>query len=355
MNRSRIGKVAGASVLVGALAAGAAPALADGNTGSLPITYGLSPGCTACRTLVLENSDESTPVQGLNLSSGSGGFIAKVEDSGIDPAALGNFWVTATMSNLYEYANGQYDCSVSIPSSDLSLSSSPSLLDANGLKAAVQPVFSLTGDLTKVSLPVLLTPLTQVLSSSTTQVTGDVTTLLNQAALSGNSALDLIGSMVPSNLPLGLGTGGGSFTSPDAPPSPTCTSSGAAATPVKIMSGTLNETPLLGEVQTQLKTVSLANLIQQGFLTQGEALTDIENATNISPNDFAANPALFSLLEPAFSATVSGLVSGVTTLTGNYSASPLVSIKAPGATPATYQGMMTVTLTSGNPPAGLGS
>ena len=352
MRKSRVGTLAVASVLVGGLAAVGAPALAD--SAPVNITYALSAGCTSCRTLEVDNND-GTPISGLDLSSGSGGFLAKVHDPGIDPAALGNFYVTATMSNLYKYTAGRYDCSVSIPSGDMTLNSSPALLDASGLSASVQPIFSLTGDLTKVTLPILGTPLTQInMNPTVPDVTGDVSSALNQVALSGNAAVDLIGSSLPSNLPVTLGTGtGGAFTNPDTPPDPSCGTNTATATAVPVMTGVLSSSPLLGEIQTKLNGSSLATLVSQGFLTSDQALTLVENATKIAASDFQVIPTLLSTLEPAFTATVTGLLDGATSITGNYASSPLMAISAPNATPTDYQGVLTVTLTSGNPLPGL--
>jgi hypothetical protein len=356
-------RLAAASVLAGSLCAYGLPAFAAGS-GSVPITFSSSAGCTSCRTLVLSNSD-GTSLTTLDLSSGSGGFVADVEDTGIAPAALGNFDVESTMSNLYKTTTSGFDCNTFIPSGDVSLTSLPGLLDAHGLGATVQPIFSLSG-----SLGTVLAPVTTVLGltvPTTTSVTGvlpsgtDPTTTLTQTLEAAPDTLtNLTGSILNSGaLPIKLTSGtGGAFTNPAAPPATSgCTPPVNAATPQPVLHGLLNgvlpslTTPLLGVVQGLVGNPSLSTLIANNVIDAATAETLVSQVTGISTADLNLTTGpfagLLTSIENTLVATVTGVVDSATTLTGTYGADPAMAISAPSATPATYQGVLTVTLTSG--------
>lgn len=371
MNRSRMVKLAGASVLIGSIAATGGPALAAPQTasGSVSVTYGTTSGCGTCRTLVLQNYDGST-LNGLDLSSGTNGFIAQVQDTGINPAALGNFSVFATMSNLYAYdtTTKAYTCGVSIPSSAVQLTSLPSLLNANGLKATVQPVFQVAGDLSSIidsSVLALLPGITVQTNPVVTGVQAQTDAALTQAdEVGGSTVSNLVGSLL-NNLPLTLTSGpSGNFATPDAPPAGSnCPAPGGTATQLPVLNGALNLPaspalpPLLSDVQKKLGSLSVTQMVTDGFLDPNSALNLVSTATNIPASDLqpatGTQPAgplnsLLTPLENALTGTVTGLVDSATTITGNYGAQPVMAISAPNAAADSYQGALTVTLTSGS-------
>ena len=364
LTKRRIKGLAATTGLLGSLAVFAVPA----HAASVPVTFTTSAGCTTCRTLVLTNTDGSA-LSGLNLSSGAGGFLASVSDTGIDPAALGNFDVEATMTNLYkETGTSSFDCSgaagTSIPSSDVRLNSLPGQFDASGLGASLQPVFQITGTLSlpsAVATALSTAGITPVLNPTISGVTGQSLTSLTQSQLAGGSTVtDLIGPILEgATLPLNLSaTAGGPFTNPDpsaASPCPVTPTN--AATTRQVMAGALNDVPpavttLTGPVLADLQSVIgtptvtiLTTTLNQ--LDPGTALTDIETATKIPPGIFTAFPGLLGTLESQLNATVTGVVDSATTLTGTYRAAPAMGITAPAATvPGTFQGVLTVTLTS---------
>lgn len=363
MNKSRIGKLVGASVLVAGLAATGGPALAQTASGQVSVTYETFAGCPNCRTLVLTDYSGST-LKGLDLSSGTNGFIAQVQDNGVDPAAAGNFSVFATMSNLYAYdpSTQTYTCGVSIPSSAVQMTSLPSLLNASNLSAAVQPVFQITGDISSLIDTTVLAALPGITVQTSPVITGvhsETNSALAQADEAGGSALTTLVGTLLGNLPLTLTSGpGGAFTNPAAPPANSgCTNPGGTATQVPVLNGALNIPalpalpPLLSDIKTKLGTLSVAQMITDKILDSNSAINLISSATNIPAPDLQTGGVLATLLpqlESTLKGTITGLVDAATTMTGNYGAQPVMAISAPNATPDSYQGALTVTLTSGS-------
>lgn len=365
-------KLAAGLVVVGTLGAYGVPAMAaTSSTGSAVITYSTTSGCSTCRTLVLLEADGKTPLTGLNLSPGTNSFIANVVDQGVDPAALGNFSVGATMSNLYEYdqSTGTYTCTVSIPSSDVTLNSAPALLNASALSSAVQPVFSITGNLSSI----LTTSLTSLLGTTTvntnptiSNVQAETDAALTQAAEAGNTAPAILSGTFLNNLPMTLSSGtGGAFATAAAPPAGSnCSGSGTGATSLPVLNGALNGvlaggTPLLSDtssfVQQQTSATTPANptvtqMISEGYLDAATAESLISQATGVPESDLNQTTGpwagILTDIENTLTGAVTGLVSSATTLSGTYGAEPVMAVSAPSATPANYQGVLTVTLTS---------
>jgi hypothetical protein len=358
--------IAAATSVLGGLALLSAPA----HAASVPVTFSTAAGCTSCRTLVLDNTDGST-LNGLNLSSGSGGFVAQVVDNGVAPASLGNFDVESTMSNLYGYdsVHNTWSCTNMIPSSDVSLSSLPSLLSANSLGAVVQPVFNLSGSLNSLLSVGMLAqlPLGFSLPSTTTipSVQGQVSTTVNQAAEAGSSVTNLVGSVLGNNtLPVNLNvTGSGAFTVPDLPPSNSPCTNATNPNPVtqrQVMRGLLNgilptvTAPLLNKATSVIGSPTLTTLVTDGYIDSATAESLVSTATGISEADLnetgggVLNPftGLLTSIENSLTASVASLVSSATALSGTYSAGPSMTISDPTASPATYDGVLTVTLTS---------
>lgn len=358
--------LAAATAVVGGLAAYGAPA----HAASVPISFSAAAGCTSCRTLVLTNTDGST-LNGLNLSTGSGGFIAQVVDSGVAPASLGNFDVESTMSNLYAYdsVHNQWTCSNMIPAGDVSLSSLPNLLSASGLGALVQPVFNLSGSLNSLLTVGMLAqlPVGFLLPTTTTinGVQGAVNTALSQAQEAASSVTNLVGSVLnDSSLPVNLNvTGSGPFTVPDLPPSASPCSNASNPNPVtqrQVLRGVLNgvlpnvTAPLLTRATSVVGSPNLTTLIGDGYISAATAESLVSTATGISEADLnetgggplAPFTGLLTSIENTLTGSVASLVSSATALSGTYSAGPGMTISDPTAAPATYDGVLTVTLTS---------
>ena len=349
-------KLAVGAVAVAGMAAYGAPALATNISTPVTVTYSTAAGCTSCRTLVLTNPDGSA-LSGLNMSPGSSGFIAEVQDSGIDPAALGNFSVSSTMSNLYGYDSktGTWNCGVSIPSGALTLESAPSLINANNLSASLQPIFTISGDISGLitsAITLALPGITVVTNPVITGVQSQADTTLTQAVEAGGSTVsNLVGTLL-NNLPINLSSGtGGAFSVPAAPPTGSgCSGTGTGATSIPILNGALPTTsPLPGEVQSVVGKPTVTQMITAGYVTAQQAEDLISAATNIPESDLNLTTApfggLLTSIENTLTGTVTGVVDSATTITGNYAAQPAVSVSAPSAAPATYQGLMTVTLT----------
>lgn len=366
LTNRRIKGLAAATGLVGSLAVFAVPA----HAASVPITFSAAAGCTSCRTLILSNTD-GTSLTGLNISSGTGGFIAQVVDNGVAPASLGNFDVESTMSNLYAYnsTSSTWTCADMIPSSDVSLSSLPSLLSASSLGAVVQPVFNLSGNLGGLLSVGILAQLPLGFSLPTTTtisgVQGDVNTSISQAQEAGSSVTNLVGSVLGnSTLPVNLNvTGSGPFTVPDVPPSNSPCTNASNSNPVtqrQVLRGVLNgvlpsvAAPLLTDATSVIGAPSLTTLISDGYISAPAAEQLVSTATGISLADLnetgpvLTNPfsGLLGSIENTLTASIASLVSSATALSGTYSAGPSMTISDPTATPATYDGVLTVTLTS---------
>lgn len=365
MNRKgKLGILASATVLMGVVSGLGTQAKA----GTVPITFTAVSGGTS-RTLNLYNTDGSQPAA-VNVSSGSGGFLAQVADSGIDPAALGNFDVEATMSNLYKSTGANtFDCSAPfIPAGDVQLSSLPSLLDANGLNAALQPILNLTGDLSVINtgpLSPLLAAAGISLPSGTTTISGVNSQLdqsVSQAVMSGNSLSDLTGSVLSNGaLPFNLSSSSataGAFTNEDPTSSP-CKDSPTNTPPtqVQVLNGALNKLPgpFPGELQTVLDKLfnsttpsnpTLTWLVSQGYVSATTAESLVETATGLTATQLNGTAGLLSAIEDTLTAAVTGVVSTATQLTGTYGANPQMTINDPSAAPGSYQGVLTVTMTS---------
>ena len=362
ISKGKLGLLATATVLVGTLSGFGAQAKAA----TVPITFSAVSGGTD-RTLNLYNPDGSQPAA-VNLSSGAGGFLAKVIDNGIDPAILGSFDVEATMSNLYETTGpNTFNCSApSIPAADVKLSSLPNLLDANNLSAVLQPILSVSGDLGGLNTSALAL-LGINLPSGTTTITG-ITSQLNstvsQAIMSGSSLSDLAGSVLSSGvLPFNLSSSSAvpaAFTNSDPTNSPCPDSSTTTPTQRQVMSGALNALPgpLQTDVQTVLNTLfnaatpanpTLLWLVNQGYVSASTAESLIATALQadgVNETLLNTTTGLLSSIEGALTATVTGVVSSATQLTGTYGAEPAMSISDPTAAPGSYQGVLTVSFVS---------
>ena len=299
------------------------------------------------RTLQLFNNSGQT-LNGLDLSSGTNSFVAKVVDSNY---AEKGFTVQATMSNLYGYnsGTGQYTCSSKIPSSAVAMSS-PGGLEVSGLGASVTPNFILSGALGGVSP--LLTGI--VLDSTNGQIQGVAQSLTQGQLVGAGHTGSLFGSTLASlmsDLPVQVSTpAGGPFTNPAADPTGAgCGVAGTNATPVTMMTGTANAAGLLSDFQALLTSVagstpSAATLISKGYLDPNAVTSLLLTVTGLP---LAELTPLLPSIESTLTGTlnsVTPLLSSVTSVSGNYSSNPGVAITTSGVPAGSYQGLMTITL-----------
>lgn len=342
-----------------ALAAASTPALAS-NSVNVSLT------ASGTRTLNLYEPDGKTLLTATDLSSGSSNFIAQVQDSAYNNQA---FTVQGTMSNLYPYSGSSYNCNgTPIPSSAISLSSPSGLLTVGGVSAALTPVFTMSGQLTNATIALI--PLASPVTLTGTTVNGTLpTTPISQSTLTGSSAANLFGSTlssVDSSLPINLSTPGtgGAFTNPDV--HPTCQPSvSTAATPVQMMHGAANPTGLVADLITEISTATcsgtalgmapaLSRLVCAGYLTDNAVSTALQANTTLM-NDLGGLVGLTANLgtiedtiQAPLDSTNLSLLSGATSQSGNYDASPSLQVKVPSGSDGTYKGVMTVTLVDGS-------
>lgn len=338
-------KLAAVGVTAAMLGLLAGPAFGQSNGVNVTL---LTAGPNGGRTLELFN-DSGQTLTGLDLSSGTNSFVAKVVDSNY---AEKGFTVQATMSNLYGYnsGTGQYTCTSKVPSSAVTMSS-PGGLEVSGLGASVTPNFILNGSLSSVSA--LLTGV--VLDSTNGQIQGIAQTLNQSQLLGSTNAGSLFGSTLNSlinSLPVQVSTAaGGPFTNPAADPAgAACGVAGANATPVTMMTGTANAAGLLADFQALLTTVtgsstpSVATLISQGYLDPNAVTSLLLTVTGLPLSQLTPLlPSIESTLTGTLN-SVTPLVSTVTSVSGNYSSNPGVAINTSGVPAGSYQGLMTITL-----------
>lgn len=346
----------------GVLAALATPALAT----SPQVTVTLTTGGT--RTMNLYEPDGTTQLQSTDLSTGSSNFVAQVQDATYTNTP---FTVQATMTNLYPYAGGSYQCTArsDIPSSAITLSSPSGLLTVAGVSAATTPVFTLTGTLTSADVPGLLSSVT-LATTDVPPTTADgvlPSTPLSQSALTGSSG-SLFGSTlsgVESKLPISLSTPttGGAFTTPD--PHPTCDPSLPAGQAVQVMHGTANPTGLVGDLISQISAATckstplgtdptLSALICAGYLTNNAVSTAVQsNSTLMTALGGLTGLTTTNLtdientLTAPLTTTALSVLSGATSQSGTYDSSPSLVVTVPSTATGTYEGIMTVTLVDG--------
>jgi hypothetical protein len=208
-----------ALLLVGVLAATAAPAFADS------VTVNASTTSASRQLKVLDMAGQ--PLSAVTLSPGHGQpFQVQVVDSGFHNLTSSNgFSVSATMNNLYKVTGtNTYDYGTSIPSSDLSIDYQTNPIRAfNPVASAlgsvtiggVLPTCSTTaGVSTVVGLPNLMT---DILTANPLNGASLVTSLCNEltspvtvanagpVALPSATSVSLT-SLLPSDLPFNLGS-----------------------------------------------------------------------------------------------------------------------------------------------------
>jgi hypothetical protein len=318
--------VAAATVLT--LGAATASAFADTN---VPVTTLVAAGT---RTLNVIDPSTGTAVGsgGLPLGAGHGGALL-VNVTDVDYKRSG-YQVSATMTNLYPFANGNYDFNATaIPSSALSLSYPSSLFDLNNVAALVEPVFDLTGS---IQLGALGVPV--AVDKTVNGTAKDAQSL--SAAVTQSSYASLL-----SQLPITLATGEtGTFDSP-APLPGQSGSAFANPTPKVLMSGSPH-TPTTKSLTDALNATyggkTAQQLVTAGLLDANAVISAAAQALGVTP-DLITNSEKTTILT-----TLTGTVSGILSIdgqTGSYNTLPELDITTPSDTPAgLYRGQLTVTL-----------
>ena len=325
--RSRLRIVAAAGALTLVAGAGSAYAV-QGST----ITVGATV-INGTRTLNVKDVAGGA-VSSLALGAGHGGALL-VNVSDINYAHVG-YQVTATMSNLYPYSNGNYQFNQApIPSSAVSLSFPGGLLDVANLSTLVTPLIHLTDS----ALPfTALTPLNATVSGTTTSVATLATTVTQ-------STITALGNELPVRVATG---GGGAFTNPAGV---TGQSGTFNPTAVGVLDGTaqslselLNDlTSALNNAKTTAQDFVTAGLLDQNSVLAAAAAqlgltTDQLTGAQITQIMNAA--ATVSSLQP-----LAGLTDEVLGQTGSYNTVPQLSLQVPSQQPAgNYQGELTLTL-----------
>lgn len=344
--------VLGASsvAILAALAAGNVPVHAS--TGTALVTFtSSSPPADGGRTLTLDNTAGQT-LSSLDLSNGSNGFEAIVSDSNYSDTG---FTANATMSNLYGYSNGTYNCSEQIPSAQVTLNSPSSLLDATGIAGSGVPTITLSGSLTSI----LPAPVLALIGGSATVTNMAVSTAdqtYTEAQLAGGHTGDLLGSTlstVDSTLPVSIGSVGTNqaFALPAADPTGAhCdNSAGSNPTPVTVENGTATESTVTSDVTSAINALgnptTAQTLVSDNYFPASAVMTGVASDLGLSLGQISAYQ---SQILGALTPTVSSL--GSVEVSGNYDATPIMSVTNPSSVPGgTYQGVLTVTLADGNP------
>lgn len=339
-------------------AASAAVVVAVGNvraeaspSGALVTYTSSAPPALGGRTLSLYNN-QGTSLSTLDLSQGANSFEAVVTDSNYDNYG---FNVTATMSNLYGYSDGNYNCSQMIPSSDVYLASPTSLLDVGGVSDSAIPTLTLSGNIGSALGSTILTALG--ISSGAANITNLATTTTdeayNQSQLDGGVAGSLIGSAVTtadSSLPIAItapnNVSGTAFANPAADPTgANCNVSGSDATPVAVESGSDDLTGMTsdvtGVVNGLASPTTALTLANDGWISESSVISGVESALHIPAG--LLNSTIDNNIMSALLPTVTGNSS--IEVNGSYAATPSMWISSSSTIPGgAYQGQLTVTL-----------
>jgi len=341
------------AIVGGSVAALAAVAIAPA-VASVNVQLTTSSGT---RTLNLYKSDGSTPLTSSDLSSGASNFIAQVTDSSYSNKG---FNVQATMSNLYAFAGGQYNCNSSVPSSAITLSSPPSLLTLGGVSANLTPVFQLSGTLNSTVIPLLgLTTVNFDTLSPPAVVNGVLPASLNpplsQSQLTGSNVTNLVGSTLNSvlnKLPVNLSNNplGGNFGTADV--HPTCDPTATGASQVQIMDWAADPAGVLADVKSLITGITgaaptLTTLINDGLLSSTDVSTALQGVPSlVSALGIPGITSNLTTIENTLTATISNVTTLANSLvqSGSYTSSPTLSVNTSGIPAGTYKGVMTVTL-----------
>jgi hypothetical protein len=311
-----------------ALGASTLGAFADSST--VPVTLAVVNGT---RTLtVTDPTGAAIGNSGLPLGVGHGGeFLVNVTDTNYQHAG---YQVSATMTNLYPYAAGNFNFNgTPIPANAVSLGYPSNLLDLSDLETLVTPVVHLTGaiNLLGIGLPVNVN---QTLNG-TTQSVQTLTNAVTKSTLA--SVLD--------QLPVTLQTGDtGTFDSaaalpgePTAHPNPTSKvlMSGDAQSPTA--SG------LLAALNTDFGGKTAQQLVNAGLLDQGSVISAVAQQLGVTPG-LLSNGDITTILS-GLTGTVSNLTGGILGQTGSYNTLPALSVDVPAsASTGVYRGQLVVTL-----------
>lgn len=341
---------AGAGLAV-ALSAGS-PAHASG-TG---LDFTVSSNGTRILTLTDLAGNTLTPASTVDASSGATDLSATVTDSG-EPN--GGFTVQATMSNLYGYSNGTWNCGVSLPSSEVSMATTAASTLLGGISAAGDPVFTLAGTFTGTVDTALVTAVTSLDGGApvASTVNGTLTGTLPSGQLTESQLVAATGTLTNgtlAGLPVQIAPGSAtpaSFGVADQPPvGSNCAATTGTPSYVTVMTGTADPAGVTSALSGILGAgATAASVITAGYLTTDQVVTWLASPgvlTTSGVNAAALETALGANLQSVLGqitaalASISGLVQN-----GNYSDVPSVKVTAgQAATPGTYRGALTLTL-----------
>lgn len=329
----------------------ALPAAAS-QSGSVTVTLNTTGPAESGRTLLLYDTS-GQPLSSLDLSTGTRSFVAEVVDNS---NSLTGYTVQASMSNLYGYNGGNWSCTATIPSSAVSISTPPALLDASGVASTITPEFQVTGSLTNALSN--LTGLNLSSESVTDAVVTGLSQALTEAYLAAGNTGQLIGSTLTTvnpGLPIQINAGvGGAFATPAADPSGANCGQTGPGTAVPVMTGLAHETDLVSDLQallSKLPNQSAATLIGNGYLDSNSVISSVATALGVPINLISSDA---SAIENALTVSLAStpLESALDTETGSYAASPAVTVDTSGVPDGSYRGTMTITEVDGNPPQG---
>ncbi|MDQ1697538.1 MAG: hypothetical protein QOJ03_2891 [Frankiaceae bacterium] len=312
-----------------AVACSSLAAFAD--TSTVPVTTLVA---TGTRTLsVTDVAGAAVGAGGLPLGAGHGGaFLVNVSDTRYKNAG---YQVSATMTNLYPYAGGNFDFNgTPIPSSAVSVDYPGGALDLLNVKSLVAPVVTLTGTLNLGPILGNAVSINQVVDGGETTVQSLADTITK-----GTLAAAL------SELPVTLQTGEtGAFSAADGLPG----EPGSHANPTSkvLMSGDAQQplkTALLSALNTTLGGDTAQQLIDAGILDQTAVVAAVAQQLGVAPNLFTAGQ-ITSMLT-TLTSTVTDLVGNIIGQTGSYNTMPALSIDVPSSASAgVYRGQLVVTL-----------
>jgi hypothetical protein len=318
----------------GASALAALPAAA-GTT--IPVTVVAGSGS---RTLTLTAPDGTAldATHGLTLGAGkTAAIVAGVTDSTYSHVG---YQVSATMSNLYPYTGTTYNfAGTPISSSAVSMATPAAPLDLANVSATVQPVLSLSGNLTSVLGPIIaLLPGGTTLTNVVTQVTAAPQSLAAVASHVVDGTL--------AGLPIRTSSAqSGAFTTPASLGVGDPVQGGTPTTMLLVsgtpQTGTLSS--LVSSLQSTLGAQSVTSLISSGVLDQSSVLTGLASTLGI-PASLLSLVNVTNLLG-ALTPTVTSLTGGLLGQSGTANSNATLQLATPSnLAPGTYKGVLTVTL-----------
>lgn len=277
-------------------------------------------------------------------TAGERAFVSSVTDDRYDRVG---YQVTATMSNLYRFAGGAFDCTLSIPAAGLGIGFLASPVAVSDVAAVLDPVWDLSGTLTGT------------LATTLGVASGTAVTVTGAAGTRAEHALAGVFSGAEDALPVKVAPGaGGAFT--NAAAHPTCGSAASAPTSRLLMDGNgSNLAALFAWVQDRIisaadvggdAAVDAAELVTSGAADESAlaastraALASAGVSLSLLDTLIAANTVTMTQIFETLDATLRPVTS-LLGQSGAYLALPKLTLAVPtGTAPGTYRGTLTVT------------